>query len=153
MTNAEEKAFPRWILTALAAVLLIGVIGTAWLYYTQDQSERRRAEEELAVIAQLKVDQIAAWRHERLSDAGQIAESPFLARGISRFLSTPNDANAEYLHTQFRSLVSQSHYANVLLVDPDGRVRLSLNGANETHNGYQAALAAALYRSDRSDLR
>ena len=124
----KEYSLPRWLMTALGLAVVAALAGGAWFYRAQEQHLRQSAEAGLQAIAQLKVDQIAQWRAERLADAAVIAESPFFAEGAARSLAAPQAENTEQMLTQFRSIREHYHYRDVLLVDAGGQVRLSLSG-------------------------
>lgn len=59
--------------------LVILLTGGVWFYRSQERHLRAGAEEDLAAVARLKVEQIAQWRTERLGDAAVVSESPFVA--------------------------------------------------------------------------
>jgi two-component system, cell cycle sensor histidine kinase and response regulator CckA len=140
----EKNTVPRWMKAALALAVLALLAGAAWFYHSQEQAVRQSVEKRLASIARLKADHIATWRRERLADAAVLMESPFLHQGVARFLSDPRSEDAEELRMRFRGLQVHYNYADVLLADPGGRVRLSMSGRMEAHRGYASALAVAL---------
>jgi PAS domain S-box-containing protein len=140
--NDAMNAFPRWMAVALAAALLALAIGGAWFYRDQGRAVQHAAEEQLTSIGQLKANQIATWRADRLADAAVMTESPFFAQGVARFLAAPRDANAQPFLFRFRTL--QEHYINILLVDPQGNALLSLTGETEIYEEQTAALGTAL---------
>jgi len=144
MARTETAVFPRWVAAALAAALLALAAGGAYLYRSQHESVRRQEEEQLASVARLKADQLAAWRAEQLNDAAVLTESPFLAEAVPRFLADPRDETSRPILDKFRSLENHCGFENLLLVDPEGRLLLSLTGEPATHVGYVEALAAAL---------
>jgi len=123
----REKLSPRWLIFALAFALLILLYGGYWFYTAQEQQLRQHADGELRAIAQLKVEQINAWRIERLGDAAVLTENPLLAASVARWFSAPSTEQTQDFLTQFRSLQEHYHYADILLVAPDAEVRLSLN--------------------------
>ncbi|MFH0730155.1 MAG: ATP-binding protein [Pseudomonadota bacterium] len=134
----------RMAKAVLSVTLFALLSGGYWFYRVQELRMRETIESNLAETAQLKTDQIVAWREERLGDAGVLQENPFTARSVASFLLDPRDEIAGELLTLFRSLQKQYHYEDILLVDPDGRVALSLSGKQKIHIGYIDALAAAL---------
>jgi len=143
--QVETKTFSRWLVAVLAPAFVILLAAGAWFYQIERTAVRQQAEKQLAAIAHLKVDQMVAWRGARFSDAAILTERPALVRSVTRFLADPNDATAEALRTFFRSLQTHYRYADVFLVDPDGRERLGLT--QETHgDGYGAALVESLRR-------
>lgn len=145
MTNIETKKFSFWILVALAVSFLV-LLGSGMKFYSAEKSSaRQKAEHQLAAIAHLKVDQIVAWRNERLGDAAVLMESRFFVKSVTRFLSDPEGMDAPELRSHLRTLQTHYHYANVLIVDPKGRVRLSLGGDRDEHEGFAEALTEALH--------
>ncbi|WP_306548415.1 PAS domain S-box protein [Desulfobulbus sp.] len=141
--HAEANMFPRWLLAAITAACVVLLGGGAWYYQVEQAAGRQLAEKQLAAIAHLKVNQIVVWRSERLGDAAVITDSPFLARGVGRFLADPNGAHTEELRSYFRSLQKHYQYSDILLVSPEGQVLLSQQSSAHG-NGYAAALAEAL---------
>jgi PAS domain S-box-containing protein len=138
---SRRRRPPVAILSLIVPAVLIG---GAWFYYDQEQSIRIEVEKQLTSIARLKVNQIVAWRAERLADAAVLAESPLLAQAVARFMADPRSEVAEELRRRFGSLQNQYHYADVLLVDPEGQVRLGLTENLDGHRADTASLTAAL---------
>ncbi|MBE0689536.1 MAG: cache domain-containing protein, partial [Anaerolineae bacterium] len=140
----EEHPAPRWLIVALAVTLLILVSGGYWFYSTQEHQLRQHTEDELQAIAQLKVGEISMWRSERLADAAILAENPFFVESVARWLVTPAAAQSGELLAHFRSLQQHYHYTDVLLVDTDGQVLLSLKEQTvPLHEETLQALSAA----------
>ena len=137
-------AFPRWIKATLVIALLALLASGIWFYRIQEQTVRHKVEEDLSAIARLKADQITAWRKNQLGDAAALQESVFFLQSVVRFLVDPSDDHAGDLRTHFRILAKQHDYADILLVDPDARVLLSLSDNIPLHSGYTSALSAAL---------
>jgi len=144
MTNIETHKFPLWILVALAAPLLVLLGSSFWFYQAEETATRQRAEQQLAAIAHLKADQIVAWRDERLGDGALLMENPFWINSLTSFLADPKGPDAEKLLGHLRDIQAHRHYADILIVDPKGQVRVSLNGSHELHGSSAAALAQAL---------
>lgn len=116
-----------------------------WFYHVQAEHIRQQVGNELAAIAELKAEQIDSWRKERLGDAKVLAENAFLAGGVAGFLSGQEPKAAEKIHACFRSLQENYHYYDVLLVNPQGKVFLSLKGtASALHEEVRQAVAVAL---------
>ena len=146
MNKISTVDFPRWMLIALATGFLALLTGSAWYYISQVSDYRQRAINELSSIAHLKVDQIVNWRSERIADAAVLSESPVLAEAMASFLTDPNGGRAGQIRTCFRSLAANYHYTDILLVDPKGQVRLSLNGHNKISTEYEVPMAEALLK-------
>ena len=127
MMRMKSSIFPQWMATALVATLLVMGIGGTWLFRSQKQAVLHTATAQLDAIGRLKVDQLVAWREERLGDAAVLMENTFVAQGVARYLADPRAENASPLLSLFRSLRVYYHYADVLLIDLEGRVLLRLS--------------------------
>ena len=109
----------------MLALVAVSVLGAGiWFYRRQEQLMRRDVEASLAAIAQLKVEQIVAWRTERLGDARVIMGGDFLAGVVARWLAQPDDKLETQIRDQFRSVAAHNQYSDVLLVDRTGTIRL-----------------------------
>ena len=112
---------------------------------TQLAHLRQQVQDELASISGLKIQQLVAWRAERLGDGGVLSDSPFLIEAVARWRSLPTAALTAQLRARFRSLQHHYGYQDVMLVDPAGQVLLSMTGAAGVVSGDDAtALAQAL---------
>ncbi|MFZ5563753.1 MAG: cache domain-containing protein, partial [Thermodesulfobacteriota bacterium] len=144
MRKPSDPAF-RWTAVPLIAALLAIVFGGAVFYKFQENRQRRQVEASLAAIARLKADQIAAWRAERIGDARVIMDRQTLINDINDYFTRPEEAGERAIKRRLETLKTSYRYANILLVDPDGRVRLSLNGHDVIdHTGFTDALTASL---------
>ena len=103
----------------------------AWFYYSQRQSSRQDAGLAFESIARLKVESIVQWRKNQLEEAGELMASHFLTDSVARWLSDPRAETSERILSRLRRAQDRYHYADVLLVDADGRVRLSLSRRTE----------------------
>ncbi len=139
------NAFPRSakIALILGFALLLG--GGALFYRVQVNSLEKQACAELEAIARLKVEQIASWRKERLSDASLLMESPFLRDALARWMKNPDASRTEEILARFRSLKQHQQLKDVLLVDVTGKVRLALsNHLDVLHEEALKAVSIAL---------
>lgn len=134
----------RWIKVALTLTLLVLMFGGGWFYRIQEQTLQKEMETDLSAVVRLKAHQIAAWREDRLADAAVLMENPRFVRGVARLQADPRDEDAVEIRALFESLSKHYGYANIMLVDPDGRVLLDLSGQTEVDGAYASALAVAL---------
>lgn len=118
---------PRQLLVILALALVAILAGSGALYYTQYQHVLSMARQELQTIAQLKVDEIAAWRQEHLADAATFTDM-FFAEVAKYWMQNPQGAVIQTLLTRFQALQNHYDYDDILLVDTGGTIRLSLSG-------------------------
>lgn len=100
--------------------------GGFWFYVYQERDLRQASEANLRVAAQLKVNQIVDWRSEKLRDAAAIMQSSFLGEAVERWFANLEAELAEKIVSRFRAIQELFHYRDVMLVDRDGKVRLSL---------------------------
>jgi len=128
----------------LALPLLALLIGGLWFYHAEKTSARAKAGQQLASVARFKVDQLKAWRADRLSDAALLMENIPLRQGMASFLGDPKSVAGQELRGQLETIRKHGRYAELLLVDGEGRMRLSCRGPRETLTGHAAALAEAL---------
>ena len=151
-----------WHLILIFLLLSLGILGTGYFFYDYQLSSHKQDKiNELKTIADLKITQNVEWRYERLADASVIKEDPFLAARVNDLLK--GNANpqlkTEILHRLKALLVY--HYQNIILIDPQGRVRLSVLGEEQSLGAYAKALAleamqtkktvfSDFYRSDGS---
>lgn len=135
----------RWLLLLIALVFIGLLAGGTWFYREQEQYVRREVEQELNTIAELKAGEIARWRRERIADAMILLRSPYFVAGAKRYLSEPKPEDAEFMLPRFKSLCDYNGYEDVLLVTPDGDVRLSRSGVEgRLHDSSLPALSQAL---------
>lgn len=120
--------FRRWVVTLLGGAAVLVMLMGVLFYRAQKQDLIRDAEAKLEAIARLKVDQITAWRAERLADAAILANSPLFIEGVEAWLTSPSPEKAEPLLARFSAYIEHYHYSNVLLVDVTGKVLLRYQG-------------------------
>lgn len=119
---------PRWLWVLVASGVL-GLTGSEYiLYRSQVCSLQRKAEADLRVVAILKSDQISRWRAERLADAAEVFEDPFLTSALTAWLARPSPFEAGRIRQRFRGLMARGDYCEVMLADVQGQVRLCASG-------------------------
>ncbi|PKL63961.1 MAG: hypothetical protein CVV32_11045 [Methanomicrobiales archaeon HGW-Methanomicrobiales-3] len=118
---------PYGLIVAMLLLFLAILLGGALLYQAQEEQITSQVTRDLTGIASLKAGQIAAWREDRLFDARVLSSSPFLIEGVDEYLRDGDMESREKILGRFREMNTSSHYQNVILVDPDGEVRLSLD--------------------------
>ena len=106
------------IASALALIVLLAGAGTFFLLAKRHVTANAAAG--LAAIAQLKAEQIAQWREERLADAAQLMVNPQLAAAVHQGTDMPLP--------QLRALRTHGHYADIIVVDARGRLLADLTG-------------------------
>lgn len=133
-------------------VVLVCIVGTGIPFYrSQREQLRRQVEADLDAIAVLKAKAIAEWRVGQLSEAFELESSPLFIAAVARWFSAPNAAAEEEIRERLHSLQEHYRYRDVMLVDTDGNVRLSLAGRT-TQLAPETSKALALSLADRKSL-
>jgi len=139
----------RWLVaTSVLGALAVGTAG-AWLYVAQRQYLHQTASANLLAIAQAKLDQIGAWRAERLGDAAVLRESPFFGPAVARWLAGRRPPIAADILTRLSSSKAYYGYDDVRLVDRAGRVVMATSGRSATLDSGDAAALGAAFRERR----
>jgi PAS domain S-box-containing protein len=134
----------RRLLALLTCVVLAVLASGGWFYRAQQTQLRRNAEADLRAIAQMKADQIVRWRADHLGEADEVMSSAFLVDGVAQWLANPRPEDARYILNRFRALQGHYRYSDILLVDTNGRMRLTLGGhPSELHERTALELTAA----------
>ncbi|MFM8445486.1 MAG: hypothetical protein ACKN9W_19375 [Methylococcus sp.] len=107
--------------------LLLASLLTAGFQFYQSWLRPSQVEAQLQAIARLKVDQIQAWRKERLADAEVQMGNPLLVQTLLRWIASPDVTTPlpVDLRGYFDQLLHHYGYAHYLLTDAAGRIRPS----------------------------
>lgn len=137
--------FSRGLMAVFAAVFTVLAIAGGWFYHAQGRELRQEAEATLLAIAQLKADLIAEWRVRQLDDAADLAQSLLQTDAVPRYLANPQSETCQQVRARLHLLQERRHYGNILLVDTQGQVRLSLlPDHSNLHDQTLQALSQAL---------
>ncbi len=120
-------AAAKWQLLVFGCAVLVVLAVGGGFYRFQERELHGRAVAELQAIADMKVKQIAAWRQALVEDAFLLMENPFLMEELCKRLEDRSMESGEEIQAAFRSLKQYRRYYDVLVVDREGRVWLSLN--------------------------
>jgi PAS domain S-box-containing protein len=136
-TGAKTQALETQGRYSLAVFLLIFVLMAAGIaavgyisYHNYERQFRAQVEGQLSAIAELKVDGLANWRAERMSDAQVMCQNPTFAALVARYFENPADTQAQ-IQVWLGSLRSSYHYDRVFLLDTEGVERISSPAAPE----------------------
>jgi len=116
-----------WHLILIFLFFSLGIISIGYFYYYHEQAFLKQEKlDDLKAIADMKIKQIVEWRWERLGDATLIMKDSFLAARIKDWLESrdKSELRNEILHRLKALMVYQ--YQNIALLDPEGRVRMSV---------------------------
>jgi len=129
VVRARHSGVAGFIVLALILVGLLLAVG--YYYVDREASQARRvAHADLATVADLKVQSIAAWYQSHVLTA-QLLLDPSVARvEIQALLQGSSSPQQHADVTQWlRSMARANGYASVSLIDPHGAVRLSTGTA------------------------
>lgn len=118
---------PRGAALVIVFVMLAIIIAGTFYYQYQERQIKDSVTDELSSITLLKAGQIAAWRNERLGDAEVLAQNRMLADQVDTYFSLSDPAGRQTLMLLFNQINTSYRYRNVILIDPDKKVRLSLD--------------------------
>ncbi len=121
----ERRA--EWGLLLIFAILSLGIVAGGAFYYRHYERQFRAAvEQELSAIADLKVDELAQYRKERLEDAVVFFNNTAFSGLVRRFFDHPEDADAQQQIQEWTDkLMATDQYDLVRLLDAQGVTRLS----------------------------
>jgi two-component system, cell cycle sensor histidine kinase and response regulator CckA len=146
--NIEKNGkISRWIVTCtcLAAALALASVG--YLYYRrQEHAIKMQQYDSLKAIASLKIDQIIAWRDERLANA-RLNSSGIIQANTLKWLPAMHDAALKAaLLTRLGTFQENEGYQNMFIAALDGRLLLSLDpSVTELDTVTKALVARAAY--------
>ena len=128
--EAAEKAGRRaWYPLVLSfAILALGVVAGGIFYYRNyERHFRDEAGQQLSAIAELKVDELAQYRRERLWDADAFFKNTAFSGLVRRLLEHPEDAEAQQqIQEWIVKCTATKQYDLGCLFDAQGVIRLSV---------------------------
>ena len=138
------------VLWAIAAATVVAWLVGYLLYQDEVREIRAERSAELAAIADLKVEQIEAWRRERLGDAEYVSTGPFNQALTERLLASPDDAELRgALAERAASLIRLYGYTAVIVATPDGQAFVGAGDRPDTVTRPEKALISRALQSRR----
>lgn len=125
--QAEATTRTSYAFILIFIILAAGIVTAGYLFY-KSYGKRYRAEVErqLSTIADLKADEIARWRRERLGDAHVFYNNSNFSGLVRHYLEIPTDTETrERLRTWMHRIQEASQYDQLFLLDARGIVRMS----------------------------
>ncbi len=125
-SQKEKRTTYVFIFIFLLLAVSISAIGYV-SYHNFKQQFRTQAERQLSSIAQLKVNQLAGWRLERLADAELLHQNQAFASLVQAYFKDPQDASARaQIQDWLESYKIYSENDRIRLLDAKGLTRLSI---------------------------
>lgn len=127
--NKSNFKNDSWLWFIFIAVLAIGVIaGGYWYDRKQIQVVRNSKYHELKSIAQLKINQIVAWRNKAIFGVQVYATTPLFRESAVRWLQeSENNRLKDQILKGWELIRKHDGFKNIILAGLDGNVKLSLN--------------------------
>jgi PAS domain S-box-containing protein len=123
---AKEERRVAYPLVLVFAILSLGiVVGGTFYYRNYERQFRTGIESQLSAIAELKADQLAQYRKERLGDAATFFQNAAFSGLVRRFFDHPEDADAQEQLRTWLDKYQTDHYDRVFLLDTQGVERMS----------------------------
>ncbi|MBF8306116.1 MAG: multi-sensor signal transduction histidine kinase, partial [Acidobacteria bacterium] len=105
-------------------------VGGSFYYRNYEQHHRVEVERQLSAIAELKVDELAQWRKERLGDGSILFKNASFSALVRRFFEKPEDADAQrQLQTWLGKTQAHYPYDRAFLLDAQSVTRMSVPSA------------------------
>ncbi len=141
------SARPRWSRFGLLLCLVLLVAAGVWFYGAQHRDVLREVSAQLEAAGAFKVEQISSWREERLRDAATVMAHPSVDPPSPDADIESASRAVEELHRLLLVYVDRHHYADALLVSPDGRILVSASGETGRIDGHAARTLEASLES------
>ncbi len=121
--NRQSPVGAVLLFTTVSIVILCG--GYFFFRYNEHHLRRSR-EKELNAIVCLKSERLQEWRQELLANGRMVVDSPSLQDNLSQWMHTQDSGIAGRALSRLRSFQRNCGFQDVLFVDVDGKVCLSL---------------------------
>jgi len=150
MSDQRESWKFSFYLILIFIILSIGILTTGYSYYkNQEDYIAKEKQQELAVIIALKIDQIISWRQERIDYASTIMDDPFLAMRVSDFFKGRTKPVLEKQIIERLTALASFQYQGLILIDPEGNVRLSVPTSKQGLTPYVKSLASQAMQAQK----
>ncbi|NOZ25888.1 MAG: PAS domain S-box protein [Nitrospirae bacterium] len=129
MSSRTNFRSEPWLWFVLVSVLAVGVVAAGYWYdRKQVQLVRDSKYHELRSIAQLKINQIVAWRNKAIFGVQVYASSPLFRESAVRWLQEGGSPRLRDQILEAWELTRKfDGINNIILAGPDGSIKLSLN--------------------------
>lgn len=120
-----------WLL--VVGIICLSICSAAYWYYYNEKKEIHAVEsKELSSIALVKVEQIAHWRNDRISDAKFHAQSPLFNEAVERFIKQPTHSTVRAQLLSRLMLTKNEHtYERICLFSANGTLLLSTDSTKK----------------------
>lgn len=145
--RADFRTKARWsFVFVLLSVLAIGLIGAFTFGLLKAQS-RRSVQEQLSMVADLRVNQVTAWLNSQKTSARGISHGTAMSLVVEKWIASGiiRDEDLSRIRQRITTFALTNHYVEVTVFTLDGRELLSSRS--------RSSAPAPTRRATRSDLR
>ncbi|MBS0509399.1 MAG: diguanylate cyclase [Proteobacteria bacterium] len=151
-TTPQHRARARvWWWLPLCVALLLAAMGWggARIYQEREQRYHHQIEGGLQAVNLLQLRAVTDWRARRMAEAAALTQDSLFAQAVARWRGARAPGSEAAVRERLRILMEQVRYSAAYLVDPQGRLLLTADGAASgflpapEHQALQQALAQA----------
>ena len=123
--NNSQKKFPFLPTVIITTIIVISIIG----YYLSDYSNRVKNSkyEEVYNFGLKKNEQVENWLKRRLNEVNLVTSSVFLNQTLMEYFNNPTSNLKASLTMRFESLVNDSVFSDIILLDENNNVHISFD--------------------------
>jgi PAS domain S-box-containing protein len=143
------RKLPRlWVLVLVAILGVMAIVG--WQYLRSQENQRRtEAEQALASVAILKLNEIQQWRATRIQDARLLAQNPTLLNAMRDWYLGPPlplgspDVRLDEVRLRMTMFLEARKFRDIRIMDADNRTIVAVHsGTAETEDATTIATLA-----------
>jgi two-component system sensor histidine kinase/response regulator len=150
MISNKQKPPVPWPFIGTFLIVLIIVLVSGHFYNIYQKSRiLREKQNELTAIADLKVNQIANWRQERIGDGNTISDNGLFVKQLIDYLKSGQKGSRQELFDWMKSLTVNFDYKSVLLLDRNVNVRPSYPPQDSIVGDYMRSFIPELIRKHK----
>jgi diguanylate cyclase (GGDEF)-like protein/PAS domain S-box-containing protein len=135
----------RFPLLLLVCLMLI-ITGVGYFVYSRlQQSETLQIQQNLAAIANLKLDQVNGWMSRNKTNVEVVSNNSLTADRVEKWLrrGARPDADAQWLHSRLEFIRKHYSYSELSLLDVDGKILMTTGKDLPDMSVHQALLRQA----------
>lgn len=134
MKSRRDFYHINWPLIAAFGLLIVTILVTGYFFYAdQRKAVTQERFDDLSAIADLKVNQLARWRAERLQDAEYFRDNLEFVKSVRRVASQPASIQGrQELQRWLAPLLKNPEYRFVALLDAQGKELVRAGASGDT---------------------
>ena len=130
LPSVFTRVFSGLWLAAWVLLLFLAMGWAVWATYdVREERFRHQVEAGLGAVNELQVKGVWDWRRRRMSDAASLSDDALWAHAVAQWRAQPLPEHQEPVRERLRGLVEHLQYSASFLVDTEGHLLLSSQGA------------------------